>query len=350
MVPTRAFTPKTAMIVHTEIASTLGCGSFSISPPRITFCRDCHETNCFLLVDSAQLTIFSYGQSVVEEVPPVAKTDKKVDSKASESTDTGENPYLRILYDQRDDPRAMQTSVVSFARPNDSKEVTVDLIGAVHVADKAYFQRLNRLFRDYDALLYELVAPKGNIPQAGNSRHPVGQMQKTMKQWLDLAYQLEEIDYTRKNFVHADMSPEEFSRVMSERGESFLQMMMRAVGAAMAKQSASGRGSDFELLFAFGASDRSLRLKRILSTQFNDLEFSMKAIEGEKGSTIIGQRNKKALDVLEEEMAAGKKRIAIFYGAGHMPDMEKRMFKRFGMSPKKESVKWLTAWDMSGEN
>ena len=122
-----------------------------------------------------------------------------------------------------------------------------------------------------------------------------------MKSWLDLAYQLEEIDYSPKNFIHADMSPEEFSRVMSERGESFLQMMMRAMGAAMAQQSVSGRSTDFELFFALGASDRSLRLKRIMSTQFKDLETSMKAIEGEKGSTIIGQRNKKALDVLANE-------------------------------------------------
>ncbi len=44
---------------------------------------------------------------------------------------------------------------------NESRRV--DLIGAVHVAHKEYFQDLNRRFRSYDALLYELVAD----PDAG---------------------------------------------------------------------------------------------------------------------------------------------------------------------------------------
>lgn len=261
---------------------------------------------------------------------------------------SAEKPYLRVLYGDREQPIAMQTSIVRFRDPNNVAGPTVDLIGAVHVADKGYFEKLNEQFEEYDGLLYELVAPKdNNVPVGGDSQHPVGQLQKTMKSWLDLAYQLEEVDYTPKNFVHADMSPEEFSRVMNERGESFMQMMWRAMGAAMAQQAAQGRGSDFELIFALGASDRSLRLKRIMSTQFQDLEASMKVIEGENGSTIIGQRNRKALDVLEREMAAGKKRIGIFYGAGHLPDMEKRMAERFGLLPDKDSVKWLTAWDMS---
>ncbi len=34
----------------------------------------------------------------------------------------------------------------------------VDLIGAVHIAHREYFQLLNKKFRNYDAVLYELVA------------------------------------------------------------------------------------------------------------------------------------------------------------------------------------------------
>jgi hypothetical protein len=245
----------------------------------------------------------------------------------------------------------MQTSIVSFQlREAGKPQVTVDLIGAVHVADKSYFRQLNTLFKRYDALLYELVAPDdNNVPEGGASRHPVGQMQQGMKSMLDLAFQLEEIDYTKKNFVHADMSPAEFSRVMSERGESFLQLMMRMVGSALALQKASGRSSDADILFALFASDRSLRLKRVMSTQFSNLEGTMNALEGEDGSTIIGQRNSKALDVLRREMAKGKKRIGIFYGAGHLPDMEERLAERFGLYPDVKSIKWLTAWDMKGE-
>ena len=75
----------------------------------------------------------------------------------------------------------------------------------------------------------------------------------------------------------------------------------------------------------------------------------MNALEGEDGSTIIGQRNRKALDVLRRELAKGKKRIGIFYGAGHLPDMEERLAEGFGLYPDIKSIKWLTAWDMQGE-
>ena len=266
-----------------------------------------------------------------------------------ERKDAEESSYLRILRNERDDPTAMQTSVVTF-RPKDSSGVTVDLIGAVHVADKSYFRQLNVLFKQYDALLYELVAPEDhNIPTGGRSQHPVGQMQQGLKSMLDLDYQLEQIDYTKRNFVHADMSPEEFSRVMSERGESFLQMMMRMMGSALVLQRTNGRGSDADILFALFASDRSLRLKRIMATQFGDLEGTMSALEGDDGSTIIGQRNRKALEVLRREIAKEKKRIGIFYGAGHLPDMEERLAEGFGFYPDETSIKWLTAWDMSGK-
>jgi len=285
-------------------------------------------------------------QSVFSQVTaaPATKTPAKKTSEAQKK----ENPYLRILRDKRDEPIAMQTSIVTFQFRQENKEdIVVDLIGAVHVADKPYFEELNRLFTGYESLLYELVAPEdNNIPTGGKSQHPVGQMQQTMKSMLDLSYQLEEVDYRKKNFVHADMSPEEFSRVMNQRGESFYQMLLRAMGAAMAKQSVNGGSSDAELLFALFAKNRSLRLKRVMSTQFGDLEASMKAIEGENGSTIIGQRNKKCLDVLQRELDKGTKRIGIFYGAGHFPDMEERLAKRFGLYPDEKSVRWLTAWDM----
>ena len=37
--------------------------------------------------------------------------------------------------------------------------------------------------------------------------------------------------------------------------------------------------------------------------------------------------------MLRKELAAGKKKIAIFYGAGHMPDLQKRLHDDFAMKP-----------------
>jgi len=291
------------------------------------------------------------GQVQAQTATAPSNADKsKVDSR-----DKAESIYLRIVRNKRDEPVAMQTSIVSFSpskqasgKPSPYDGVVVDLIGAVHVADKAYFRHLNQQFKKYDALLYELVAPEeNNIPEGGNSQHPVGQMQQGMKSMLNLSYQLEEIDYTRRNFVHADMSPEEFSRVMGERNETWLSMMLKMMGSALALQSAEGRGNDADIMFALlFAKDRPKRLKRVMSQQFGNLEGTMSVLEGENGSTIIGERNNKALEVLRREIAKGKKRIGIFYGAGHLPDMETKLAEEFGMKPVPKSVRWLTAWDM----
>jgi hypothetical protein len=105
-----------------------------------------------------------------------------------------------------------------------------------------------------------------------------------------------------------------------------------------------GKSSDAELLMALFAKDRPFRLKRAMASQFENLEAQMAVIEGKDGSTIISERNKKALEVLKKEIAAGKKNLGIFYGAGHLPDMEERLLKDFGL--KRDSETWLTAWTM----
>ena len=46
-------------------------------------------------------------------------------------------------------------------------------------------------------------------------------------------------------------------------------------------------------------------------------------------------RNAKAFSVLEDELAGDAKRVAVFYGAGHLPDMAQRLEDDFQMSERK---------------
>jgi hypothetical protein len=264
----------------------------------------------------------------------------------------GEAEKAKFIRLRRDDSKkaiAMDTAVVRFAsekRPG----VAVDLIGAVHVGDKAYYDELNKLFETYDVVLYELVAPEGTkVPKGGRregSAHPIGAIQDGMSTMLELSHQLDCVDYTRANFVHADMSPDEFSKTMEQRGESFFQMFLRLMGQGMAQSAAGTSGtSDVALLFALFSRDRATKLKVAMAEQFDNLGGQLDAIDGPEGSTIIGERNRKCFEVLGKQLEEGKKKIAIFYGAGHLPDMEKRLVADFGM--KRESEKWLTAWRLS---
>ena len=61
------------------------------------------------------------------------------------------------------------------------------------------------------------------------------------------------------------------------------------------------------------------------------------------GSVIVGERNRVALEVFDREIKAGRKKLGIFYGAAHLPDMEKRLEAR---CYHRIAERWLTAWDI----
>lgn len=304
------------------------------------------------------------GCLIAEEVKPASELPKKF----IRMTMNPERPRI---------PQSLDTSIIRFV-PTDEKlakaGVTVDLIGAIHIGDQAYFQKLDKSFKQYDALLYEMVAEKdetGGAPQrwedrdqpgTGTAQAPrktsvseeksfeagmtvIGGMQLGAKDMLGLAFQLDGINYNAPNMVHADMSPEEFAQKMKDRGESFFTMFMELFMQGLAQQRANKQGgaSDVALLFAFFSSDRELALKRVLAKQFAETDI-LDMLGGEKGSTIITERNLIALDVLSEQLAKGKKRIGIFYGAGHLGDMSRRLVSDFGM--KFTGEKWVEAWNL----
>ena len=304
------------------------------------------------------------GGLIAEEVKPASELPKKF----IRMTMNPERPRI---------PQSLDTSIIRFV-PTDEKlakaGVTVDLIGAIHIGDQAYFQKLDKSFKQYDALLYEMVAEKdetGGAPQRWEDRDQpgtgteevprktsvseeksfeagmtvIGGMQLGAKDMLGLAFQLDGINYNAPNMVHADMSPEEFAQKMKDRGESFFTMFMQLFMQGLAQQRANKQGgaSDVALLFAFFSSDRELALKRVLAKQFAETDI-LDMLGGEKGSTIITERNLIALDVLSEQLAKGKKRIGIFYGAGHLGDMSRRLVSDFGM--KFTGEKWVEAWNL----
>jgi hypothetical protein len=265
------------------------------------------------------------------------------DSSADDSSD-----FVRIRRGKTDEPVALETAVARFsATDGELRGVMVDLIGVIHVADKRYYDDLNRRLTSYDAVLYELVAPEhANVPQPGRGPgSAVGGLQVGMKAMLGLEYQLDCIDYKRKNMVHADMSPEEFANTMKRRNESFLGTFFRIMGRSFAEQSKDPFGSgDLKIVAALFAEDRAYQMKLVLAEQFEDMEDQMSLFDGPEGSTIVTERNKKVLQVLAREVKHGKKKIAVFYGAGHLPDIQRRLIGDFGM--KRVRTEWIPAWSL----
>jgi hypothetical protein len=234
------------------------------------------------------------------------------------------------------------------------KPVTVDLVAAVHLGSRNYYESLGKRFTDYDAVLYELVAPpNARVPKPGRApAGAIGTAQQGLTKMLGLEFQLDSIDYAAANFVHADLSPKEFDAAMRKRGESWWTMFTKLMRESMARaERADARpGADLGVRDVFGMlfgsqADRQLRLRRLMAEQFSDMEALTAAFGGEEGSTLITDRNAAALEVLRGQIAQGKRRIAIFYGAAHMDDFDQRLREDFGLQPG-ETV-WLEAWDLA---
>ncbi|MBN2581090.1 MAG: hypothetical protein JXB10_19055 [Pirellulales bacterium] len=257
--------------------------------------------------------------------------------------------FVRIRRDAQENPLALETAIVRYLpRQRGKKSHWVDLIAAVHIADKDYYERINKEFKNYDVVLYEMVAPKGTriSPESvKKSRSVVSMVQRGMKNLLELEFQLDAVDYNAKNLVHADMSPEQFSRSMADRNESFWTYFSRLMQYSLSQQSAGKHANDdAKTLAALFSKDRALVLKRIMAEQFADMGGTITALEGPKGSTILSGRNLVALGELRKQLGAGKRKIAIFYGGAHMPDFDRRLRADFDLRP--AGTRWLMAWDL----
>lgn len=279
--------------------------------------------------------------SEVQQKKRASSRPKKAASRPSD-TDAKARKFMRWVKTGKTEGR-YETSI---ARYQDKTGRIVDLISVVHIGDADYYEDLEQRFKAYDALLYELVAPKGARPsklKSGGSL--ISQIQRMMKTSLNLQFQLDAIDYEASNFVHADLSPKEFLAKQKERGESMVTLMIRAMLAGMQQQK-SGESTPITGFHLLMGMNNPNYLKFLFAQQLEQVEALLAALGGGKGekSTIVGDRNAAAIEVMREQLEKGKRKLGIFYGAAHMPDLEDRLL---GFGFEFVSSEWLTAWDVT---
>ena len=261
----------------------------------------------------------------------------------SESTRVSARDFVRISTDTSGIPLHLQVAITRYAKRINGQLVTVDLVGVVHVGDASYYDALNRAFSQYDSVLYEMVAAEGATVEPGaNHEGLLSRLQLAMTEGLDLSFQLDEIDYTARNFVHADLSPEEFSESLVKGLQSPLvaawQVMaftIRETARSQLQASPEQQIKDLRL-----ASED--RMKVMFARELAGIDQTPNLFGNDKTSTLIGARNARAITVLEREIASGARHLAIFYGAAHMPDMQRRLLEELEFAY--ERTEWLNAW------
>lgn len=261
---------------------------------------------------------------------------------SAEPARPGVSDYVRL---QKGAPSVLETAIVTMTGPNAQR---LDLVSAVHLADASYYQQLNSKFRGYQAVLYELVLPEEMagqpLPSNLGSEGGLSGIQSTLARSLGLTTQLEQVDYSAPNFVHADLSREGLSRAMDGRQESLLSYFQKAMASSggvtnLGVSEAELAQLDLMAIMSGQANARDRKtLKKLLASALTSSDGVMAGMED---TAILAERNKAALKAVDTAVKGGQKKLALFYGAAHMPDLETRLRQK---GWKRTGVNWLPAW------
>jgi hypothetical protein len=255
--------------------------------------------------------------------------------------------YIRFAEDDRS--ARLEVAIKTFTMPSGQK---VDLISAVHIADDAYYQELNKRFDTYDSVLFELVGDPERLAGSEPSNSTISLIQQAAGEYLHLTFQLDAIDYSKKNMVHADATLAEFEKMQKERGETMMTLFTRAMDAQTSGKidsTAMHELDTFGLIRILLSKDSAAAFKKALAKMFDQTESLTAAMEGKQGSAALSGRNQVVLGKLATVLAVRKQRhIAVFYGAAHMPGLEASLMK--DMKAKATGEEWLPAWTMPKAN
>jgi len=297
-------------------------------------------------------------------------TQNKDDGNITDSNDNKESNVacFRLLRDGKT-PVSLETSIVTFqGNFTDSNQTTrsvaVDLIGAIHFAEPSYYDELNRIFQEYDVVVFEMVVSAGTdfketIRKEREEKKSKGTSilnivpftQETLANALGFRYQIDGVDYCAPNLKRGDADVEEFLAKLISNGDLVNFCLSALIGAFL--NESNGEIESWALVMLC-AKDKRLAGRRLLALNLESSDKGKFVVDASKTAesealsdddALIAFRNQKALDVVRRELKKGKTKIAIFYGAAHLPDFARRLEQDFGMKQTSET-RWTRAWNM----
>jgi hypothetical protein len=259
----------------------------------------------------------------------------------------------------------LETAIVAYRDP---QGVEVSLVAAYHVGEPGYYRALQRNLDAFEVLIYEGWTPEARAAGLGEAG---GRESETGDDFLDFLIdasnrasdfvfgrvlgfvsQWNRIDYKRPRFLNADMDLRTFNRRARETGEfraglSALPSLFRAYLHDIAHRLIHHPSSTEDLrvlVRALRAGKWRRGLKYLVLREAARIVDLPEEEEAEKTLKVtLGERNEIVLEALGEQIRAGKRRIGVFYGAAHMPGLERALVGDLGF--RKVGERWLVAWD-----
>lgn len=266
-------------------------------------------------------------------------------------------PYVRTSNSQSN-TLELQISSRRFTPPR-GKGPVVWLTGVSHIGTSNYFAQLQRHLNAQTLVLFEGVgehsqdfqsektqAKSSDASELDDSAPKAGStgLQASLASSLGLVFQLDTIDYNRPNFRHSDLSIREIRELLAEprgsgggdaasdfdnllsmmEGDSFMNVVMQfglGILASSPKLQAMSKVTLIEVITEMGGDPSRLGA---LSPELRQLL-----------EVLIAKRNQRVISDLKSALkeVGPKGSVSIFYGTGHMNEMETRLRKELHYQP-----------------
>ncbi len=170
-------------------------------------------------------------------------------------------------------------------------------------------------------------------------------LQAQLADALDLAFQLEAVDYNRSHFRCSDMTVDQLERELAVRGVDFSGLSGTLAGTSFSAQVVRFLLTIVKAADAIFEGRVSDYAKLMMIEVLGNEDITEAALDQQFGAgfaeVIVGERNQVVMDDLAQviETEPEVKSIAIFYGAAHMPDFETRLREQLGYEP--SDAQWI---------
>jgi hypothetical protein len=265
-------------------------------------------------------------------------------------------PYLRSLKNTNG-VIALEVALRRLAPVRGRGGADLWLVAVTHIGTSNYYTALQDFLDEQTVVLFEAIR-SGDGPPV---RHEGYSLQVDLARALGLTFQLDAINYERPHFRNSDLSLEQLARVFGGTTNEPAQPapgsrpQAGAVEFDALVQAMSGEGLLGGLarlgVSLLAASPRlqaatKVALIEVLGQLPNDLTQIAGLPPGLQRllRVLVEERNEA---VVRDTRAALARRpapasVAVFYGAGHMADLEHRLCRALGYQPVED--RWLTAF------
>jgi len=284
-------------------------------------------------------------------------------------------PYTRIANPDANTVQ-LQIALRKFV-PAHHRGPAIWLAGTMHVGEPEYYHAVQKFLDGQTVVLFEGIntethprhvkrVGKPDAEPAAPPQEPSGtnagtSMQATLAKSLGLVFQLDAIDYDRTNFLNSDISVQQIQRLMtgglnappapagqpSKSNPTFDALLQVMDGSSLL-------GSLFKAGIELIGSNPKLQAltKLTLIEAIGRLKGDFSGMRGmppdlkQLVQVLIEARNQNVIADLQTELKTVPRRgsIAVFYGTGHMDDMERRLTTQLHYRPAEDV--WLTAFSV----